>query len=268
MCSWSHFEEIAMNTKAIYAVLLMFAAIPVSQAQHYGRGSENSLFASKPTVSAAATVDQKGRASGSATAAVAPKSEVKARLATAAHTSGRAWSGSRLRKTPGACTGCSFVPRFRCNSLRTVAGSGPNEPKAPRELSAAIRRNPHATTGTPSLSLISHRVTPRGRRRARSLARERMLSGWRAKEAIMNKFMTSLIWVALGSSVLSLVIDRTGLITARETGNIEAQCPSKCQGDFPDSSKRKYARAPESSRLAWRARRLRDRWHLRRNGLG
>ena len=62
----------------------------------------------------------------------------------------------------------------------------------------------------------------------------------------MNRFMTSLIWVALGSSVLSLVIDQAELITTRESGNIEAQCPSKCQGDFPTSSDRKYAHAQES----------------------
>ncbi len=65
----------------------------------------------------------------------------------------------------------------------------------------------------------------------------------------MNKFMTSLIWVALGSSVLAVVIDQTELITIRETGNIEAQCPTKCQGDFPTSSDRKYANAPEA--LHW-----------------
>ena len=62
----------------------------------------------------------------------------------------------------------------------------------------------------------------------------------------MNKFMTSLIWVALGSSVLSLVIEQTELISTREWGNIEAHCPSKCQGDFPTSSDRKYAHAPEA----------------------
>ena len=45
--------------------------------------------------------------------------------------------------------------------------------------------------------------------------------------------MTSLIWVALGSSVLSLVIEQTELISTRESGNIEAHCPSKCQGGFP-----------------------------------
>ncbi|HEX7952914.1 MAG TPA: hypothetical protein VF523_07600 [Burkholderiales bacterium] len=79
-----------MNAKVIYAVLLMFAAVPASYAEHYGRGSENTPFAAKPAVSAAASVNQAGRASASANVVVAPKSEVKARLATAADTPGRA----------------------------------------------------------------------------------------------------------------------------------------------------------------------------------
>ena len=62
----------------------------------------------------------------------------------------------------------------------------------------------------------------------------------------MNKFMASMKWVALGSSVLAVVIDQTELFTIRETGNVEAQCPNKCQGDFPTSSNRKYAHAPEA----------------------
>lgn len=79
-----------MNAKVIYAVLLMFAAVPASYAEHYGRGSESTPFAAKPAVSAAATVNQPGRASASANVAAVPKSEVKARLATAADTPGRA----------------------------------------------------------------------------------------------------------------------------------------------------------------------------------
>lgn len=79
-----------MNAKVIYAVLLMFAAVPASYAEHYGRGSENTPFAAKPAVSAAASVNQSGRASASANVATAPKGEVKARVATAAETPGRA----------------------------------------------------------------------------------------------------------------------------------------------------------------------------------
>ena len=62
----------------------------------------------------------------------------------------------------------------------------------------------------------------------------------------MNKFMTSMIWSALGSSILAVVIDQTEIVSIRETGNVEAQCPSNCQGDFPTSSERKYAHAPEA----------------------
>ena len=79
-----------MNAKVIFAVLLMFASVPASYAEHFGRGSENSPFASKPTVSAAATVDRAGRASTHVNVAAAAKSEVKARLAAAADVPGRA----------------------------------------------------------------------------------------------------------------------------------------------------------------------------------
>ena len=79
-----------MNAKMIFAMLLVFAAVPASYAEHFGRGSENSPFASKPTVSAAATVDQYGRASAHVDVAAAPKSEVKARLAASTDTPGRA----------------------------------------------------------------------------------------------------------------------------------------------------------------------------------
>ena len=79
-----------MNAKLIFAMLLVFAAVPASYAEHFGRGSENSPFASKPTVSAAATVDCYGRASTYVDVAAAPKNEVKARLAASPDTPGRA----------------------------------------------------------------------------------------------------------------------------------------------------------------------------------
>jgi hypothetical protein len=78
-----------MNAKMIFAALLVFAAVPASYAEHFGRGSDNSPFASKPTVSATATVDRSGRASTHVDVAAAPKSEIKAKLATA-DTPGRA----------------------------------------------------------------------------------------------------------------------------------------------------------------------------------
>ena len=79
-----------MNAKVILAVLLVFAAVPVSYAEHFGRGSESSPFAARPTVSAAATVDRSGRASNYGDLAAAPKSEIKARLTASTDTPGRA----------------------------------------------------------------------------------------------------------------------------------------------------------------------------------
>jgi hypothetical protein len=79
-----------MNAKLILAVLLVFAAVPASYAEHFGRGSESSPFAAKPSVSAAATVDRSGRGSTYSNVAAAPKTEIKARLAAAADTPGRA----------------------------------------------------------------------------------------------------------------------------------------------------------------------------------
>jgi hypothetical protein len=79
-----------MNAKLILAVLLIFAAVPASYAEHFGRGSENSPFASKPSVNAAATVDRNGRGSSYGDVAAAPKSEIKARLAVSTDTPGRA----------------------------------------------------------------------------------------------------------------------------------------------------------------------------------
>jgi hypothetical protein len=79
-----------MNAKLILAVLLVFAVVPASYAEHFGRGSENSPYASKPTVNAGATVDRIGRASSHTDVAVARKSEVKARLAGSMNVPGRA----------------------------------------------------------------------------------------------------------------------------------------------------------------------------------
>ena len=79
-----------MNAKLIFAMLLVFAAVPASYAEHFGRGSQNSPFASKPTVNAAATVARYGRASTHVDVAAAQKSEVKARLAASTDTPGRA----------------------------------------------------------------------------------------------------------------------------------------------------------------------------------
>ena len=79
-----------MNAKVILAVLLVFAAVPASYAEHFGRGSENTPFAAKPSVNAAATGAQFGRASTNGDVAAVQKSEVKSRLAASTDTPGRA----------------------------------------------------------------------------------------------------------------------------------------------------------------------------------
>ena len=71
-------------------MLLVFAAVPASYAEHFGRGSENSPFATKPSVNAAATVDRIGRASTYGEVVAVKKIEIKARLAAAMDVPGRA----------------------------------------------------------------------------------------------------------------------------------------------------------------------------------
>ncbi|HEX4985343.1 MAG TPA: hypothetical protein VFV71_04635 [Burkholderiales bacterium] len=79
-----------MNAKTIFAVMLTFAALPAAHADEYfGRGSQSSPIASK-VVTAPATVDRLGRSSSHSTVATAPKSEVKAKLATVSEVAGRA----------------------------------------------------------------------------------------------------------------------------------------------------------------------------------
>ena len=57
----------------------------------------------------------------------------------------------------------------------------------------------------------------------------------------MNIFIASVIFVTAGSPVASLGIDAMEIFPTREALIVEAQCPSKCQGDFPAPSNRKYA---------------------------
>ena len=83
-------EENAMNAKMIFAVLMVFAAVPASFAEHFGRASENSPFAGKPSVSAAVPGVRYGRASSHGDVTAEQKSEVKARLAASADVPGRA----------------------------------------------------------------------------------------------------------------------------------------------------------------------------------
>jgi len=79
-----------MNAKVILAVLLVFAAVPASYAEYFGRGSENPPSASKPVFAATTTVAVLGRASTYGDGMNAPKSEIKVRLATSMDTPGRA----------------------------------------------------------------------------------------------------------------------------------------------------------------------------------
>jgi hypothetical protein len=78
-----------MNAKVIFAMLLIFAAVPASYAEPFGRGSENSPTASKPVFAAAPTVAVYGRASSHVDIAVAEKVGIKVRLAASTDTPGR-----------------------------------------------------------------------------------------------------------------------------------------------------------------------------------
>lgn len=66
----------------------------------------------------------------------------------------------------------------------------------------------------------------------------------------MDKLMTSLICATLGPAVFSCVMELRGSTQAPAILEVAAQCQNKCQGDFPDSSKRKYAQALDMQRLA------------------
>ena len=61
----------------------------------------------------------------------------------------------------------------------------------------------------------------------------------------MNSFITSVICVIVGWSVVSLAIDQTESIPLQAAVTAEAQCSTNCQGDFPVSPNRKYAGAHE-----------------------
>ena len=79
-----------MSVKMIVALLLVFVAVPASYAEHFGRGSENSPFAAKPSVNAAAPAVHYGRASRNGDVVAVQKGEVKARLAVSTDVPGRA----------------------------------------------------------------------------------------------------------------------------------------------------------------------------------
>ena len=62
----------------------------------------------------------------------------------------------------------------------------------------------------------------------------------------MNAYYAYLFWVTVGLSVLPFPIELADYSPTRKPGNVEAPCQGKCQGDFPVSSNRKYAQAPEA----------------------
>jgi hypothetical protein len=69
----------------------------------------------------------------------------------------------------------------------------------------------------------------------------RITLGSRAKEATMNHFITTVIWVTVESSIASFAIDQAEVL--RIAALVENKRPSNYQGDFPIPSNRKYAEA-------------------------
>lgn len=65
----------------------------------------------------------------------------------------------------------------------------------------------------------------------------------------MNHFFATLICVSLATTVFALSNDQTQFV-AREASVANSQCTSKCQGDFPTSSDRKYAAAGQAPERA------------------
>ena len=61
----------------------------------------------------------------------------------------------------------------------------------------------------------------------------------------MNTFIKPLVCITVGSALFLSVIETRVSTPPRDIPDVDAQCPDKCQGDFPDSRDRKYAQAPE-----------------------
>ena len=62
----------------------------------------------------------------------------------------------------------------------------------------------------------------------------------------MKHLFASLICVSLAASVVALSHDKAQLAAALRDRVANSQCTSKCQGDFPTSSERKYATAVQA----------------------
>lgn len=78
-----------MYSKAVFAVVLIVAAIPVSHAEHFGRGSE-SPPRSPPSRLPTQVSDQQGRANDYGHVPISSKCEVKEKLAAKPDVPGRA----------------------------------------------------------------------------------------------------------------------------------------------------------------------------------
>ena len=61
----------------------------------------------------------------------------------------------------------------------------------------------------------------------------------------MNHFFATLICLSLATAVIALSNGRTQLVSL-EDSVANSQCTSKCQGDFPTSSDRKYGLAAQA----------------------
>lgn len=61
----------------------------------------------------------------------------------------------------------------------------------------------------------------------------------------MNHFFATLICVSLGTAVYVLSTEQVQFVALQDR-IANSQCSSKCQGDFPTSSDRKYAAAGQA----------------------
>ncbi len=61
----------------------------------------------------------------------------------------------------------------------------------------------------------------------------------------MNTFIKPLVCITVGSALFLSVIETRESTLPRDIPDVNAQCPDRCQGDFPDSRDRKYAQVAE-----------------------
>ena len=61
----------------------------------------------------------------------------------------------------------------------------------------------------------------------------------------MYTFIKPLVCITVGSALFLSVVETRESTTPRDIPDVDAQCPDKCQGDFPYSRERKYAQASD-----------------------